>query len=67
MKMNHMILCGVLLVAGVALLASGAGTLAFVPVVACMVMMGGMMFFMTRGNSGDSDRKTNPGSKAQRE
>ena len=40
--------CGFLLVAGVLLLAGGVGSVAFVPLVACMLMMGGMMWMMMR-------------------
>lgn len=56
MKTNHMIVCAVLLVAGVGLLASGAGSLAFLPLIACMVMMGAMMYFMLGGSSRKSDK-----------
>jgi len=48
MKSSHMLVCAVLLVAGVALFASGVGAFAFLPLVLCMVMMGGMMWFMMR-------------------
>ena len=48
MKSSHMLLCALLLVVGVALLSSGVGAFAFLPLVACMLMMGGMMWFMMR-------------------
>ena len=48
MKSLHMPFCAVLLVVGVVLVGSGVGAVAFLPFVACMVMMGGMMWFMMR-------------------
>ena len=48
MKSSHMLLCALLLVVGVVLLASGVGAVAFLPFVACMLMMGAMMWFMMR-------------------
>ena len=48
MKSSHMVLCAVALVVGVVLLASGVGAVAFLPFVACLLMMGGMMWFMMR-------------------
>ena len=55
MKSSHMLFCGVLLVVGVALVAGGLGTAAFVPLVACMLMMGGMMWMMMRPRGRDRD------------
>ena len=48
MKSSHMLFCAVLLVVGGVLLASGVGAVAFLPFVACMLMMGAMMWFMMR-------------------
>ena len=48
MKPNHMIICAVLLVAGVILLATGAGAFAVLPILLCGAMMGGMMWMMMR-------------------
>ena len=48
MKSSHMLLCAVLLVVGVVLLASGVGAAAFLPLVACVLMMGVMMWMMMR-------------------
>lgn len=54
MKLTHMLFCAFLLVVGVALLAAGVGAGAFVPFVACMLMMGGMIWMMMRpGRGGD--------------
>ena len=47
-KSTHMLLCAVLLVVGVVLLTSGVGAVAFLPFIACMLMMGAMMWFMMR-------------------
>ena len=46
MKRMHMLLCALLLVGGVALVASGVGSLAFLPLVLCGLMMGAMMWLM---------------------
>jgi hypothetical protein len=48
MKSSHMLFCAALLVVGIVLLASGIGAVAFLPFVACMLMMGAMMWFMMR-------------------
>ena len=48
MKSLHLLFCAVLLIVGVVLVGSGVGAVAFLPFVACMVMMGGMMWFMMR-------------------
>jgi len=48
MKSTHMLFCAALLVAGVVLVASGVGAAAYLPFVACMLMMGVMMWFMMR-------------------
>lgn len=56
MKSTHMFLCAALLVAAIALVATGSGGFAFLPGILCMVMMGGMMFFMMGGNTGNRDK-----------
>ena len=48
MKSSHMLLCAVLLVVGVGLLAGGVGAAAFLPLAACMLMMGVMMWMVMR-------------------
>ncbi len=48
MKSSHMLLCAMLMVAGVVLLTTGVGAAASLPFVACMLMMGAMMWFMMR-------------------
>ncbi len=48
MKSKHMLFCALLLIMGVVLFASGVGAAAFLPLVACMVMMGAMMWMMMR-------------------
>lgn len=56
MKSSHMLLCALLLVVGVALLFSGVGAVAFLPLVFCGLMMGAMMWMIMRpggGRSGD--------------
>ncbi|MEO8687760.1 MAG: hypothetical protein ABI611_06025 [Solirubrobacteraceae bacterium] len=53
MKSSHMVFCGFLLVVGFALLAGGVGAVAFVPFVACMLMIGGMMWMMMRPGTRD--------------
>lgn len=55
MKSNHMVICVLLVVAGVALLTTGAGALAFLPLLLCGAMMGAMMWMMMR-SPGGSDR-----------
>jgi len=57
MKSSHMLLCALLLVAGVVLLTSGVGAVAFAPLVVCMGMMGVMMWMMMgAGRHGRGDR-----------
>jgi hypothetical protein len=48
MKSWHMLLCAVLVVAGVVLVAAGVGAFAVVPVAACALMMGAMVWMMMR-------------------
>lgn len=48
MKPSHLILCALLLVVGVGLLAGGVGAGAFLPLGACMLMMGVMVWMMMR-------------------
>ena len=48
MKTRHMLFCAVLLIAGVVLLSSGVGGLAFLPLLLCGLMMGGMIWMMMR-------------------
>ena len=55
MKKSHMLLCAVLLIASVALLSSGVGSLAFLPLPLCGLMMGGMIWMMMR--PGGHDRR----------
>lgn len=58
MKHSHMVMCALLMVGGVALLAAGAGALALLPAVACMAMMGAMVWMMLggRGDRSGGDR-----------
>lgn len=57
MKSNHMLFCALLVLAGALLLVSGAGAFAFLPLLLCAAMMGGMMWMMMRsGGSHDGDR-----------
>ena len=42
----HMAICGVLVVAATALVATGTSAAVLIPVAACVVMMGGMMLAM---------------------
>lgn len=53
MKSSQMLFCALLLVAGVALVAGGVGAVAFLPLVACMLMMGAMMWVMMRPGKND--------------
>ena len=54
MRSSHMLLCASLVVLGVALFAGGLGAFTFVPLAACMLMMGVMMWMMM--GSGRNDR-----------
>lgn len=49
MKSWHMLVCLALVGAGFALVATGAGAFAVVPVAACALMMGAMVWMMMRG------------------
>ena len=53
MKWSHLMLCALLLVAGVVLLSSGVGAAAFLPLMACMLMMGVMMWMIMRPGGDD--------------
>ncbi|MCD6016106.1 MAG: hypothetical protein K0R88_2190 [Solirubrobacterales bacterium] len=52
MRAWHMLVCAGLVVAGVALAATGASAVALVPVAACALMMGAMVWMMMRGGGG---------------
>jgi len=54
MKSSRMLLCASLLVVGVVLFAGGPGAFTFLPIAACMLMMGVMMWMMM--GSGRNDR-----------
>jgi hypothetical protein len=57
MKPSYMLMCALLLVVGIVLLAGGVGAAAFLPLAACMLMMGVMMWVMMRPRGNDrSDR-----------
>ena len=57
MKSNHILLCAALLVLGVVLLSSDVGAFAFLPLLLCGLMMGGMMWMMMRPRgSSNGDR-----------
>lgn len=50
MKHWHMLICGSLVIAGVALAIAGvSGFVAFLPFLGCMVMMGAMLLMMGGG------------------
>lgn len=53
MKSSHMLVCALLLAVGVVLVASGVGAVAFLPLVMCGLMMGAMMWMMTRAGRND--------------
>ncbi|WP_158276816.1 hypothetical protein [Paraconexibacter algicola] len=55
MKTHHVLICALLLVTGAILVSTGAGTLAFLPLLLCMAMMGGMMWLMMRPSERDRD------------
>lgn len=50
---RHLLLCALLIIAGVVLVSSRRGTLAFLPLLACVLMMGGMMHMMVRPGRDD--------------
>jgi hypothetical protein len=52
MKRSHLLVCGALVVAGVALVAAGMGAAALIPAFACMAMMGAMVWMMAGGRGG---------------
>jgi len=54
MKSSHLLFCGLLLVVGVGLSAGGLSALAFLPLVACMLMMAVMVWTMW-GRAEDGD------------
>ena len=54
MKSSHIVICASLLIVGVVLFASGVGTAAFPFLVACVLMMGAMVWLMMR--PGGTDR-----------
>ena len=57
MKHWHMLLCLAFVVAGIVLVAAGAGSLAVLPVLGCAAMMGAMVWMMMRsGGSGGGGR-----------
>lgn len=53
MKARHMLFCALLLVVGVVLLSSGVGAFAFLPLLLCGLMMGGMIWMMMRPGGHD--------------
>jgi hypothetical protein len=52
MKGWHMAFCGVLVIAGIALVAAGAGAFAFLPALGCAAMMGVMVWMMVGRRGG---------------
>lgn len=52
MKAWHMFVCAGLVVAGVVLAGTGASAFALVPLAACALMMGAMVWMMMRGGGG---------------
>jgi Flp pilus assembly protein TadB len=46
MKSWHMLICFALIAAGIALVATGAGAIALIPVIGCALMMGAMVWMM---------------------
>ena len=53
MKSWHVSICLGLVVLGAVLVATGAGVVAFLPVIACALMMGAMVWMMMRGSGND--------------
>jgi hypothetical protein len=57
MKTSHMLFCALLLVVGVVLFSSGVGAFAFLLLLLCGLMMGGMIWMMMRpGRHDHGDR-----------
>lgn len=57
MNSRHMLLCALLLVAGVVLLAGGVGPFAFLPLLVCGLMMGAMLWMMLRPRRDDGGER----------
>lgn len=52
MKSWHMLICLALIVAAIVLVASGAGAIVLIPAIGCALMMGAMVWMMTRSGGG---------------
>jgi hypothetical protein len=52
MKPWHMIVCAALIVAGIVLVATGAGAVALLPALGCAAMMGMMIWMMIGAGGG---------------
>lgn len=50
MKSWHMLACFVLIAAGIVLVASGAGAIALIPAIGCVLMLGAMVWMMRSGD-----------------
>jgi hypothetical protein len=48
MKGWHMLICVALIAAGIVLIAAGAGTVALIPVMGCVLMVGAMAWMMVK-------------------
>jgi hypothetical protein len=55
----HMWMCGAMIVGGLGIVLFTGNALAFLPVIGCVVMMGGMMWMMggVTGHGQDGDRQ----------